>query len=81
MNTILPFACLIASFAMTSIFICLLCTQKLTMENVTAAVAAIAGVVVCKLVGLTGLAILAGALIGVVAALVVMRVRRGRAKQ
>ncbi len=71
----------IASFAMTSIFICLLCTQKLTLENVAAAVAAIVGVVVCKLVGLAGLAILGGALIGVVAALVVMRVRRGRAKQ
>ncbi len=59
----------IASFAMTSIFICLLVTQKLSMANVIAAVCAGVGVVVCKVVGLAGPAILIGAIFGVVCAL------------
>lgn len=59
----------IAAFAMTSIFICLLFTQKLTSENVVAAVAAVIGVYVCKLVGLGGAAILIGAVAGVLFAL------------
>lgn len=58
----------IASFAMTSIFICLLATQKMSRENVTAIVVAMVGVFVCKLVGLGGAAILIGALCGVAAA-------------
>ena len=41
----------IAAFAMTSIFICLLVTQKLSTANVVAAACAIVGVFVCKLVG------------------------------
>ncbi len=41
----------IASFAMTSIFICLLCTQKANVENVVAAAVAMLGVYVFKLVG------------------------------
>lgn len=64
----------IASFAMTSIFICLMVTQRLSAENVVAMVAAMVGVFVCKLVGLTGPAILIGAVVGVVAALVFSRV-------
>jgi len=66
----------IASFAMTSIFICLLVTQKITLENCVAAVFAVVGVVVCKLVGLAGPAILIGALLGVLVAVLVMFVRR-----
>ncbi len=66
----------IASFAMTSIFICLLVTQKVTFENVVAVVVAVLGVYVCKLVGLTGPAILVGALSGVVAAMLVSQLRR-----
>ena len=66
----------IASFAMTSIFICLLCTQKITLENCLAAGAAILGVVVCKMVGLAGPAILIGALFGIVVAVLVMLARR-----
>lgn len=62
----------IASFAMTSIFICLLCIQKLTVENCVAAGAAMAGVVVCKSVGLAGPAILVGALTGVAIGALVM---------
>lgn len=58
----------IAAFAMTSIFICLLFTQKLTSANVIAAVCAIIGVYVCKLLGLGGVAILLGAILGVVVA-------------
>ena len=66
----------IASFAMTSIFICLLMTQKLTLENVVAAVVAMVGVYVCKLVGASGPAILVGAVLGVVAAMLVSRLHR-----
>ncbi len=44
----------IASFAMTSIFICLLVTQKVTPANVVAAAFAILGVYTCKTIGLSG---------------------------
>ena len=71
----------IASFAMTSIFICLLCTQKVTVENVVAAAVAMLGVYVFKLVGLTGPAILLGAVAGVVAALCVSQVRLARSRE
>lgn len=47
----------IASFAMTSIFICLLVTQKVTPANVVAAAFAILGVYTCKTIGLSGPAI------------------------
>ena len=60
----------IASFSMTSIFICLLVSQKLTKENVVAAFAAMLGVFLCKAVGVSGAAILIGASVGVVAAMV-----------
>lgn len=60
----------IAAFAMTSIFICLLVMQEHTSVNIVAAVCAILGVTSCKLVGLTGPAILIGAVFGVTAALV-----------
>lgn len=59
----------IASFAMTSIFICLLVTQKLTKANAVAAAGAAVGVVLCKCVGLAGPAIFFGAVIGVACAL------------
>lgn len=68
----------IASFAMTSIFICLLVTQRVSAENVAAAVVAVLGVVVCKCVGLTGPAILIGALAGVAAALGASALRQGK---
>ncbi len=66
----------IASFAMTSIFICLLVTQKLSVENAVAAVCAAVGVVVCKMVGLSGPAILIGAVVGVVCAMVFVRLKK-----
>lgn len=65
----------IASFAMTSIFICLLVTQKLTSANILAAVLAMLGVYACKAVGLTGPAILVGALAGVAGAMVYASLR------
>ena len=68
----------IASFAMTSIFICLLFSQKATAANAVAAVVAMAGVFACKAVGLSGPAILVGAVAGVAAALAFSRVRRAR---
>ena len=57
----------LASFAMTSIFICLLCMQKVDATNAITAMCAVVGVVVCKLVGLSGPAILIGAVVGIVA--------------
>ena len=65
----------IAAFAMTSIFICLLVTQKFTSANVVAAICAMIGVFVCKLVGLSGPAIFLGAIIGVVCAIAFSRIR------
>ena len=59
----------LASFAMTALFICLLCMQKITPANAVAAVSAMTGVIVCKCIGLAGPAILIGALVGVGAAL------------
>ena len=71
----------IASFAMTSIFICLLCSQKVTPENAVAVVVAMVGVVVCKGIGLSGPAILIGAVIGVIAAFAFARVRASSGKE
>lgn len=68
----------IASFAMTSIFICLLCSQKVSPENAVAVVVAMVGVVVCKGIGLSGPAILIGAVIGVIAAFAFARVRAAK---
>lgn len=65
----------IAAFAMTSIFICLLVTQKVTAANVVAAACAALGVFVCKLMGLSGPAIFLGAIAGVVCAFAFSRVR------
>lgn len=57
----------IASFAMTSIFICLLCMQKVNATNLITIFVAVLGVLICKLTGLSGPAILVGALIGMLA--------------
>lgn len=68
----------IAAFAMTSIFICLASIQELSFENVVAIVCAIIGVIVCKIIGLAGAAILVGALFGIACAIVVGKVRSSR---
>ncbi|MEG0070906.1 MAG: AzlC family ABC transporter permease [Raoultibacter sp.] len=59
----------IASFAMTAIFICLLCTQKVSGANAVAVFVAMLGVFTCKTIGLSGPAILIGALVGVMGAM------------
>ncbi len=66
----------IASFAMTSIFICLLFTQRLTSPNIIAAVFAIIGVYACKELGLSGAAIILGAVFGVVCAMAFTLIRQ-----
>lgn len=68
----------LASFAMTSIFLCLLFSQKTTQPNVVAALVAVLGVILCKCIGLSGPAILIGALAGVFAGIVVSRKRSGQ---
>ncbi len=55
----------LASFAMTAIFICLLCMQKVDAVNLVTMFTAAAGVIIYKLVGLSGAAILLGAVAGV----------------
>lgn len=67
----------IASFAMTSLFLCLMLIQKRTRDNVVAGIGAVLGVIACKLVGLSGPAILIGALIGIACGMVAGR-RHGK---
>ena len=55
----------ISSFAMTAIFICLLVTQKLDRRNLVVMAVSIVAVYLFKLAGLSGAAILFGALAGV----------------
>lgn len=57
----------IASFAMTAIFICLLCMQQVNTTNIITVLVAVGGVALCKVVGLSGPAILLGALAGMFA--------------
>ncbi|MDR1714120.1 MAG: AzlC family ABC transporter permease [Coriobacteriales bacterium] len=61
----------LASFAMTSIFICLLFAQRFTRPTVVAALTAAVAVLLCKLAGLAGPAIIIGALTGIAAAMLV----------
>ena len=68
----------VGSFAMTSIFICLLCGQKANTVNGIVIVATMLGVIVCKLIGLTGPAIILGAICGIIAGLVYLHRRGGR---
>ncbi len=66
LGSVLSMPVAIASFAMTSIFICLLLTQKHTKATIVTAVAAVAGTALCRLIGLSSLAIFLGASIGLV---------------
>ena len=65
----------IASFAMTSLFICLWLTQPATRANILAAAGAIAGVIAFKALGLTSVAVPCGAVVGVVLACALGRSR------
>ena len=68
----------IASFAMTSIFICLLFTQKMSSTNIMAMVVAFVSVYFCKLFNLGGLAIIISALLGVFSGLILDYVKQLR---
>ena len=63
----------VGSFAMTSIFICLLCSQNFNRVNAIVVVMSMVGVIVCKLVGLSGAAIILGAIVGIACGLVYLR--------
>ena len=69
-GSVISFPTALASFAMTSLFICLLCMEKVTASNLVAAGVAIVTVIVCKLVGLSDPAIFLGAIAGIAAAVV-----------
>jgi len=65
----------VTSYAMTAIFICLLVGQRFRTASWVALAAAVAGVLVCKLAGLGGVAVFVGAVAGVVAGTVFEEVR------
>ena len=67
----------IAGFACTSLFICLLATQRLTRGTAVAAGAAAIAVLVCKCAGASGVAVPVGAVVGVVCALISDALRPG----
>jgi 4-azaleucine resistance transporter AzlC len=70
----------LASFAMTSIFLCLLFMQAFSRPAIVAAVVAAAGVLLCKLLNFDGPAIFVGALLGIGAAMLVgLRMKGGGA--
>lgn len=60
----------IASFAMTSLFICLLASQVKTKPSIIAAIVAFIFVIIFKAIGLGGFAILCGAIVGVLAGII-----------
>ncbi len=68
----------LASFAMTSIFICLLSMQKMNATNLLTMACAAAGVFICKLIGLSGPAILIGAVLGVAVGLAYSEATRAK---
>ena len=59
----------IAGFVCTSLFICLLFSQRLSRGNVAAAVLAAVSVAICKFLGWTNVAVPVSVLVGVAAAL------------
>lgn len=65
----------IAAFAMTSIFICLLMAQEFNKQNILVAAVAFFAVCIFKVMGLSGPAILLGALCGVGVGIAFLAVR------
>ena len=59
----------IAAFVCTSLFICLLFSQRLSRGNVVAAVSGAVSVSVCKFLGLTNIAVPASVVVGIAIAL------------
>ena len=64
----------VAAFAMTSIFLCLLCMQQKTKINFITICFAIIGVAAAKLTGLGNVAILLGAVVGIAAGFIYYKV-------
>ena len=71
----------IMSFAMTSIFVCLLVGQSWTRVNVVVVVASVAAVVALKALGAGSLAVQLGARLGVAAGLVAGALERGSRRE
>ena len=65
----------ILSFAMTSIFICLLLARKFDSTAVATCASAVAGVLIAKIAGLAGVEIILGACMGIACGLVFEQVR------
>lgn len=68
----------IAGFVCTSLFICLLFSQRLSRGNVVAAGLAAVSVAICKFLGWTNIAVPASVLVGVAAALACDALAEGR---
>lgn len=68
----------VMSFAMTSIFICLLATQGRTRRTVCCAAASVISVILLKVLGLGSMSILPAALIGILVGMVIGGSREGR---
>lgn len=68
----------IAGFVCTSLFICLLFSQRLSRGNIVAAVVAAVSVAICKFLGWTNIAVPVSVLVGVVAALACDALAEGR---
>lgn len=68
----------IASFVCTSLFICLLFSQRLSRGNVVAAVSGAVSVAVCKFLGFTNIAVPASVVVGIAIALACDAVLDGR---
>jgi 4-azaleucine resistance transporter AzlC len=78
LGSLLSVPAALATFAMTSIFICLLFSQAATAGNLIAAEAAALGVLICKLAGFANPAIFIGALLGVFVAMLYERTKGSR---
>ena len=68
----------IAGFVCTSLFICLLFSQRLSRGNVVAAVSGAVSVAVCKFLGLANIAVPASVVVGIAIALACDAVFDGR---
>ena len=68
----------IAAFVCTSLFICLLFSQRLSRGNVVAAVSGAVSVAVCKFLGLVNIAVPASVVVGIAIALACDAVFDGR---
>ena len=77
-GTVVDVPTAIAAFVCTSLFICLLFSQRLSRGNVVAAVSGAVSVAVCKFLGLTNIAVPASVVAGIAIALACDAVFDGR---